>query len=392
MLAFGSNVYALPTGGAVSAGSASIASGAGKTTINQSSQNVAINWQSFSIGADEAVQFVQPNSSSVALNRVLGPDPSSILGSLSANGKVFLVNPNGILFGKGAQVNVGGLVASTLNITDSDFMAGNYKFAGAGSGTILNQGSINADGGYVALLGANVSNEGVISARLGTVALAAGNAMTLDVAGDGLLNVAVNQGAVNALVQNGGLIQADGGQVLLTAQSAGNLLQSAVNNTGVIQAQTIENRNGTIRLLGDMQSGTVNVSGTLDASGTGAGQTGGSVTVTGHHVGLFGGQHQCLRRRRRRHGAGRRRLPGQQPGRAECLRDLHERGLHDHRRRHHQWQRRHGRAVVERLDARLRQHHRARRRTGRRRRPDRNLRPLAGRGGHQHQCQRAERQ
>src|ERR1035437_1691459 len=289
MLAFGSNVYAGPTGGAVSAGSASIAGGAGKTTISQSSQNVAINWQGFNIGQTEAVRFVQPNSSSVALNRVLGSDPSSILGSLSANGKVFLVNPNGILFGKGAQVNVGGLVASTLNITDGDFMAGRYNFAGAGNGTILNQGSINADGGYVALLGANVSNQGVISAKLGTVALAAGNAVTLDMAGDGLLNVSVNQGAVNALVQNGGVIRADGGQVLLTAQSAGNLLQSAVNNTGVIQAQTIENHKGTIRLLGDMQSGTVNLGGTLDASGTGAGQNGGSVTATGQHVGLFGG-------------------------------------------------------------------------------------------------------
>ena len=135
-------------------------------------------------------------------------------------------------------MNVGGLVASTLNITDGDFMAGKYNFTGAGNGTVLNQGSINADGGYVALLGANVGNEGVISARLGTVALAAGNAMTLDVAGDGLLNVTVNQGAVNALVQNGGLIQADGGQVLLTAQAAGTCSQSAVNNTGVIQAQT----------------------------------------------------------------------------------------------------------------------------------------------------------
>jgi filamentous hemagglutinin family protein len=289
MLAYGSSVCALPAGGAVSAGGATIASGSSTMTINQSTQNVAINWQSFSIGQTEAVRFVQPNSSSVALNRVTGTDASSIMGSLSANGKVFLVNPNGILFAKGAEVNVGGLVASTRNISDSDFMAANYKFSGSGGGTVVNKGSINADGGYVALLGANVSNEGVISARLGTVALAAGNAITLDVAGDGLLNVAVNQGAVDALVQNGGIIRADGGQVLLTALSAGNLIQSAVNNTGVIQAQTVENRNGTIRLLGDMQSGTVSVSGTLDASGTGAGQTGGSVTVTGHHVGLFDG-------------------------------------------------------------------------------------------------------
>jgi filamentous hemagglutinin family protein len=173
MLAFGPNVYALPTGGAVSAGSATISSGAGKTTINQSSQNAAINWQSFSIAKTEAVQFVQPNSNAVALNRVLGPDPSSILGSLTANGKVFLVNPNGILFAQGAQVNVAGLVASTGSISDSNFMAGNYKFTGAGSGTVVNQGSINADGGYVALLGARVSNEGVISAN-GQVALAAG--------------------------------------------------------------------------------------------------------------------------------------------------------------------------------------------------------------------------
>lgn len=288
LMAFGANVYALPVDGVVAQGSAGISSAAGSTTINQTSQNVAINWQSFSIGIGEAVQFVQPNSSSVALNRVLGPDPSSILGSLSANGKVFLLNPNGVLFGRGAQVNVGGLVASTLNMSDGDFMAGRYHFAGNSNATVLNQGSINAPGGFVALLGAEVGNDGIILARLGTVALAAGSAMTLDVAGDGLLNVTVSQGAVNALVQNGGLIQADGGQVLLTAMAAGNLLQSAVNNTGVIQAQTIENRNGTIRLLGDMHSGTMNIGGTLDASGTGTGQTGGNITVSGHHVGLFG--------------------------------------------------------------------------------------------------------
>ncbi len=288
MLAFGSNGYALPVGGVVSAGSAGIASSGGTTTITQTSQNTAINWQSFSIAQTEAVRFVQPNSSSVALNRVLGSDPSSILGSLTANGKVFLLNPNGILFGQGAQVAVGGLVASTLSLSDADFMAGRYNFTGAGSGTVVNKGTINADGGYVALLGANVSNEGVISARLGTVALAAGNAITLDVAGDGLLNVTINEGAVNALVQNGGLIQADGGRVLLTAQAAGNLLQSVVNNTGVIQAHSIQNINGQISLLGDMQSGTVTVAGTLDASGTAPGQTGGTVTITGHHVGLFG--------------------------------------------------------------------------------------------------------
>lgn len=283
MVAFAANVFALPVGGVVAKGGASISSAAGSTTIVQSTQNVAINWQSFSIGQTEAVRFVQPGSSAVALNRVLGPDPSSILGSLSANGKVFLVNPNGVLFGKGAQVNVGGLVASTLNISDSDFMAGRYRFAGSSDAAVLNQGTINAEGGYVALLGANVGNDGIITARLGTVALAAGNAMTLDVAGDGLLNVTVSQGAVNALARNGGLIQADGGLVLLTSRSAGLLLSSAVNNTGVIQAQTIETRNGTIMLMGDMQSGTVNVGGTLDASASNGGN-GGFIETSAAHV------------------------------------------------------------------------------------------------------------
>ncbi|PKO34062.1 MAG: filamentous hemagglutinin [Betaproteobacteria bacterium HGW-Betaproteobacteria-7] len=283
LLAMGSSVQALPTGGVVAAGNASISTGARTTTINQTTQNAAINWQSFSIGSTETVRIVQPNNNSVMLNRVLGSDPSSILGTLSANGKVFLVNPNGILFGPGASVNVGGLVASTLNIQDSDFMAGRYKFVGAG-GEVRNRGTINADGGFVALLGAKVSNDGNIVARLGTVALAAGNAITLDVAGDGLLNITVDQGAVNALAQNGGLIQADGGQVLLTAQSAGSLLPSAVNNTGVIQAQTlVTGENGSIMLMGDMRSGTVNVGGTLDASAPNGGN-GGFIETSAAHV------------------------------------------------------------------------------------------------------------
>lgn len=285
MVAFGASAFALPVGGVVAQGGASISSAAGSTTIVQSSQNVAINWQSFSIGTGEAVRFVQPGSSAVALNRVLGPDPSSILGNLSANGKVFLVNPNGILFARGAQVNVGGLVAATLNITDSDFMAGRYRFAGSSDAAVLNQGTIDAAGGYVALMGASVGNDGTITARLGTVALAAGNAMTVDVAGDGLLNVTVSQGAVDALARNGGLIQADGGHVLLTSKSAGLLLSSAVNNTGVIQAQAIENRNGTIMLMGDMQSGTVNVGGKLDASAPTSGN-GGFIETSAAHVNI----------------------------------------------------------------------------------------------------------
>lgn len=275
MLGFGSVALALPTDGVVAAGSATISSTGATTTINQSTANAVINWQSFGIAAGQTVQFVQPGSTSVALNRVLGADASSILGNLSANGKVFLLNPNGVLFGAGSQVNVGGLVATTMSLSDAKFMTGDYSFTNAGSGSVVNQGTINAaEGGYVALMGKTVINQGVITARLGTVALAGGQAATLDLAGDGMLSVSVTQGAVNALVDNGGMIRADGGKVLMTTQAVGSLLHTAVNNSGVVQAQTIGSRNGTILLLGDMDSGTMNVGGTLDASAPNGGDGG----------------------------------------------------------------------------------------------------------------------
>ncbi len=137
--------WAAPAGGRVVAGDASIAQSGTATTIRQSTDRVAIDWQSFGIAANESVRFLQPSSSSIALNRILGQDPSVILGSLSANGQVFLLNPNGVLFGRGAQVDVGGLVASTLNLTNENFMAGRYAFDRAGAtGGVVNQGGIRA--------------------------------------------------------------------------------------------------------------------------------------------------------------------------------------------------------------------------------------------------------
>ena len=289
LLACGTLAVANPSGGKVSAGNATISSSGAQVMVNQTSQNAAINWQNFSIGSGESVVFVQPNSSSVALNRVLGSDPSNILGSLRANGQVFLLNPNGILFGQGASVNVQGLVASTLGLSDADFMAGKYGFAGSSTKPVSNAGAISAaDGGYVALLGAKVSNHGTIAARLGTVALAAGQGVTLDIAGDSLLKVNVDQGALDALVDNGGLIQADGGTVLMTAQAAGQLLDTVVNNTGVVQARTVQSQGGVIRLLGDMGSGSVNAGGTLDASAPGGGN-GGDIETSAAQVNVAAG-------------------------------------------------------------------------------------------------------
>lgn len=265
---------ALPSGGQVSAGSGSVAGQGNTLTVSQASQKLAIDWQSFNVGSAATVNFVQPSASAVALNRVVGGDKSEIYGHLNANGQVFLLNANGILFGKTAQVNVGGLVASTLNLSDADFMKGNYRFTGS-AGSVANQGAIaTPDGGYVALLGGQVSNEGTISARLGYITLAAGNEMTLDFAGDGLIGVTVNQGTLNALAENKQLIQADGGSVLMVARAADSLIQAAVNNEGVIEAHRIENKGGTIKLLGDPANGAVKVGGTLDASAPDGGDGG----------------------------------------------------------------------------------------------------------------------
>lgn len=279
----GTSAFAAPVGGQVSAGSGSIAQSGTNTTINQSSQNLAINWQSFGIAANESVRFNQPNASAIVLNRVTGQNPSTILGSLSANGQVFVLNPNGILFGAGSQVNVGGLVATTLNLSDADFMAGKNTFSGTG-GSVINQGSLTAvQGGYIALLAPEVRNEGVISAQLGTALLAAGDKVTLNLNSGSLLGYSIDQGALKALAENKQLIQADGGQVLMSARAADALSTAVVNNTGIIQARSIQNIGGTIKLIGDMQTGAVQVSGTLDASAPNGGN-GGFIETSAAHV------------------------------------------------------------------------------------------------------------
>ena len=276
----------LPTGGQVTAGQGQIGLPANnQMVIDQASNKLAIDWQSFDIAAGNKVTFNQPGRDAIALNRVLGADGSKIMGQLDANGRVFIVNPNGVLFGQGAQVNVGGLVASTLDISNSDFEAGNYAFKGNGkNAAVVNNGKITAaDGGSVALLGGTVSNNGVIVANQGSVALAAGNAVTLDFAGDGLLNVQVDEAVVDALVENHQLIKADGGQVLLTANAGEALINTVVNNTGTIEAQTVGEKNGKIVLLGSFDGGSVQVAGTLDASAP-SGGNGGFIETSGAHV------------------------------------------------------------------------------------------------------------
>lgn len=279
----------LPTGGNIVGGSGSISQDGNNLNVQQNSDRLITNWDSFGIGAGNTVNFHQPGSNSVALNRVIGEDASAIYGNLNANGKVFLVNPNGVLFGQGAAVNVGALVASTLSLSDEDFNNGNYQFQGDGNNAaVVNHGTLNADQGAVALLGGQVSNHGVIQANQGTVALAAGDKITLDFAGDGLLNVTVDEGTLNALVENHQLVRANGGQVIMTANATNALLQTVVNNTGIVEAQTLDNQSGTIVLKGGFNGGTVNVAGTLDASAPNSGD-GGFIDTSGAHVKIAGG-------------------------------------------------------------------------------------------------------
>jgi trimeric autotransporter adhesin len=276
--------HAGPTGGQVTLGAGSISQSGSTTTITQSSQNLSLNWTSFNIAPKETVNFLQPSMSAIAVNRILGSNGTQILGYLHANGQVFLINPNGIVFGPTAEVNVGGLVASTLELSQADLAGNATSFSGSGTGSVVNQGTINANqGGYAALIGNHVSNEGVISAQLGSVALAAGSAVSLIFNGNTLVRVQVDRSVLTSLAENGGLIRADGGQVFMTAGARDSLMASAVNNTGVIEARTVESHDGTITLLGGTTAGTVNVGGTLDTSAPNSGD-GGLIETSAAHV------------------------------------------------------------------------------------------------------------
>ncbi|MGB7817030.1 MAG: autotransporter-associated beta strand repeat-containing protein, partial [Methylotenera sp.] len=278
------HAQALPVGEQVQAGNASFARDAQSLNINQTSQQAIVNWQSFGIAANEAVRLYQPNQG-VALFRVVGSDPSQIFGSLSATGSLFLTNPNGVLFAPGAQVSVGSLLATTMQISDQDFLAKHYQFSGDSNAAVINQGVIRAeDGGYIVLLGQTVENSGTLQANNGSVVLGSAQSALLDVYGDGLVRVKLSGDALNAAIKNTGNITADGGAVQLAASAR----TAAVNVAGVVQANTLVNRNGVIHLESGA-TGTILVSGKVNAKGNATGETGGTVQITGDHVGLLNG-------------------------------------------------------------------------------------------------------
>jgi filamentous hemagglutinin family protein len=314
-----------PKGPTVVGGSATIANpGSATVSVTQQTDKAIINWHLFDVGANEKVQFVQPNSGSIALNRVTGGlGPSMILGTVDANGRVFIVNRDGILFGPNAVISTSGFLATTHDIRNNDFMAGRFNFniPGRPDASIVNLGTITANnGGFAALVAPGVRNSGTITATMGNVTLASGNGFSLDFYGDKLvtLNVGDEIAAsvkdvatglpLRALVSNDGKIKADGGRVELTAAAARQVVDAVINTSGVIEANTIGTKNGMIVLSAATERTkpagapvqTVKVSGTLKATRTaqaasatrGGEQTstakGGTVVVTGENIVVAG--------------------------------------------------------------------------------------------------------
>jgi filamentous hemagglutinin family protein len=289
----------LPQGGSIAGGLGSIQLvNPNLLTVRQNSQNLAIDWQSFNVGPSSVVRFEQPSASAIALNRVIGSDPSTIYGRIQANGQVILLNPNGIHFGPNSVIDVNALVATTANVRSDDFMAGRLRFdeaSGDPNARIVNEGLISvAQGGFAVLAAAGVSNTGRIVANGGTVVLTGTETFTLDFHGDGLLSFAAT-GAVGrppaaaaALVDNSGTVEAHGGRVLLTARAARDVLDNVINTTGIVVARSAQTVGGEIVIDGG-ENGIVRVDGSVDASGHGAGETGGTVKVLGERVGLFAG-------------------------------------------------------------------------------------------------------
>ncbi|ECH1725973.1 filamentous hemagglutinin N-terminal domain-containing protein, partial [Salmonella enterica] len=278
----------LPSGGQIVGGQGSISASGNQMTIHQQTQNMVTNWHSFDVGKNNTVQFVQPDSSSVALNRVTGASGSQIMGTLKANGQVFILNPNGVLFGKDARVNVAGLVASTKDISTADFMSGHYTLSGSGTrgAQVVNQGSLTTSkGGYIVLAGERVSNSGTVTTPSGKTVLAAGKMVTLQLDNGGLTSVSVNGSVVNALVENRGLISATDGQVYLTAKGQDMLLKTVVNNSGTVEAKGLADRGGEIVLDGG-DSGVINQSGQLLADNHNG--QGGKITLEGQNIYLAG--------------------------------------------------------------------------------------------------------
>ena len=306
--------FANPTGANVTGGAATVSGqGTGRVTINQSSDRAFIEWNSFSVAKGESVRFNQPSASSVTANKVVGVAPSDIFGAVSANGRIILINPNGIFFGKGSTVDAAGLIATTLDLDKDSFLAGGkFKFSSASdiSASVVNEGTLTiSDAGLGALVAPHVRNSGALVANLGTVVLASGKAFTVDFTGDGLITFALGEGIASTLVgadgqplkaqvEQAGEITA--GRIVLSAAAAREVVNQSVNVSGLVRAGSAgRNADGSISLRGSnsvavestavleapagsivLDADSVKVAGNIIAS---------SIQLTGDHIAVLAG-------------------------------------------------------------------------------------------------------
>ena len=274
-LIFSHGPWANPTGPSVASGAASFAT-AGRTLTVTNSPNAILQWQGFSIGAGEVTRFQQQGATSAVLNRVIGQDPSAILGTLSSNGRVFLVNPNGILFGQGSRVDVAGLVASTLHISDADFLAGRLNFqSGAIAQPLVNQGGLHsASGGHIYLVAPDITNSGLVSSPGGEVILAAGRSVSIvDI---GTPNLKVEISAAESRARNLGQIVADSGRIGVYA--------GLISQQGIVRADSVS-KDATGKIVFRASGTTTLEAGSVTSA---AGAKGGEIRVLGRQVGLLG--------------------------------------------------------------------------------------------------------
>lgn len=291
--------YGAPQGGVVVQGQGSVTHVNSRDThINQQSPNLLMNFDSFNLAKDESVRISQPGASSVFVGQILGGSATRIYGSINANGQIALVNPHGVIFGKTATINAAGVFASGLAVdTKKIFDDGkvNFKSVSGTGGYVINRGVIAASvGGSVGLLGESVTNEGVIMANLGHIHLASGSRAVVDFGPDRLIGIQVTDPALeNSLglksaVSNSGKINAPGGTVMLTASVSKSLFDHAINNSGIVKAESAEYKNGVITLSG--AGGSVLNTGTLDASSHGDDVKGGRIAITSDADTQIGGR------------------------------------------------------------------------------------------------------
>ncbi len=306
--------FANPTNPNVTNGQASITGeGTGHVTINQSSERAFIEWDGFSVGASERVDFIQPSADAVTANKVIGTDPSQILGQINATGRLLIINGNGVIFGQDSVIDAAAFLATTHDIAADEIMTstGDLSFSG-GTASIINNGNIALrDGGIAALLAPHIVNNGVITARLGTIALSAANQVSIDFYGDGLLSysadsallesVSGNLAGTDSLIDQQGTLSADGGLIQMTTKAASDVIAQSVNIGGLVRARGASMQDGRIILSGDSaiiidqdaeidanNGGDINITGkiisvggTLSAAGTNAG---GTITLTASNL------------------------------------------------------------------------------------------------------------